>query len=451
LRALKKRIRYMARLVVKRYLEDFSESSESILEKMLRSAKEVYDVDELTRDYLVTWLARVVAEDLRSAVEDAERDRLLYRQFQVVYDNASWGPVNIAKTITVYSAGLQASMTYVPSFSSPELLFLLELVNISLEKLNEIYNTVDTMATKGNGPLNKEIKVTLNGLKKAVEELKSIKEFAGLEGKLQRFSIPLSEAELDAEWEKFRSYAPEWLNKAWNAYNLLRHLKDLHITPRSAKSDKNLLLLLAWRLYELYVTELLIDTLRDLGYVIDRKSENTMVSGNLEILLNKQLDNSRLLSADSNEEAAKMARGRPDISLRNGDRLLIVECKFSSSPTYLTAGRFKAMAYLYEYRGNIAVLAFPELNENLFYDEEDKGTARLWDLIMNDNGTVKLRLSDGTAQELYLIKIDPAEGSNPWEAWENAKKRIKIVLENFLNPKPSSSSQVPIIASLTHF
>jgi hypothetical protein len=57
---------------------------------------------------------------------------------------------------------------------------------------------------------------------------------------------------------------------------------------------------------------------------------------------------------DSDKETAKKARGRPDISLwkiKGGERkvLLVIECKFSDDPNYLTAGRFKAMAYLYEY------------------------------------------------------------------------------------------------------
>jgi len=59
----------------------------------------------------------------------------------------------------------------------------------------------------------------------------------------------------------------------------------------------------------------------------------------------------RLLSVDSDKEKAKKAR-RPDISLwkikdRERKRLLVIECKFSDSPPYLTAGRFKTMTYLY--------------------------------------------------------------------------------------------------------
>jgi hypothetical protein len=114
---LRKRIRYMARMVTRSYLRGLP-SSEAVLDRLLKKADEKYEVDELTRVYLTAWLARVAADDLKSAVEDARRDRLLYRQFQVVYDSTSWGPIDVARTIAVYPGGLQASMTYVPAFSS---------------------------------------------------------------------------------------------------------------------------------------------------------------------------------------------------------------------------------------------------------------------------------------------------------------------------------------------
>jgi hypothetical protein len=66
----------------------------------------------------------------------------------------------------------------------------------------------------------------------------------------------------------------------------------------------------------------------------------------VELLLNSDMEGSRLLSVDSDKEIAKKARGRPDISLwkiKDGERkgLLVIECKFSDSPPYLTAGSSK--------------------------------------------------------------------------------------------------------------
>jgi hypothetical protein len=98
---LRKRIRYMARMVARSYLRGLP-SSRAVLDRLLKQVSTTYEVDELTRAYLTAWLARVAADDLKSSVEDARRDRLLYRQFQVVYDSTSWGPIDVARTIAVY-------------------------------------------------------------------------------------------------------------------------------------------------------------------------------------------------------------------------------------------------------------------------------------------------------------------------------------------------------------
>jgi hypothetical protein len=146
------------------------------------------------------------------------------------------------------------------------------------------------------------------------------------------------------------------------------------------------------------------------------------------------MEGSRLLSVDSDKETAKKARGRPDISLKdkNRERLLVIECKFSDNPNYLTAGRFKAMAYLYEYGAQLGALVFPELNsERRPYDDEDEGTRGLWSLITREDGLVRLSLRDGTGQVLYLIRVDPAEVEDVQEAWEKAKGRVGRVLEEF--------------------
>jgi hypothetical protein len=151
------------------------------------------------------------------------------------------------------------------------------------------------------------------------------------------------------------------------------------------------------------------------------------------------MEGSRLLSVDSDKETAKKARGRPDISLwkikdRERERLLVIECKFSDSPPYLTAGRFKAMAYLYEYGAQAGALVFPELSERRPYDNEDEGTRGLWRSLTKEGGLLCMSLRDGTGQALYLLRVDPAEGNDAEEAWEEAKRRVMTVLEGFLGP-----------------
>jgi hypothetical protein len=203
-RDLRKRIRYMARMVARSYLRGLP-SSEAVLDRLLKQAdeKKTYEVEELTRAYLTAWLARVAASDLKSAVEDARRDRLLYRQFQVVYDSTSWGPIDVARTIAVYPGGLQASMTYVPTFSSPELILLGEIVSRSLRALDEVMQGLRGLAqAEGEDPLLRELNGAVRRLEEAVDRLRA--EAEGLQG----YPVPLSDEELRAEWERLEPLRP---------------------------------------------------------------------------------------------------------------------------------------------------------------------------------------------------------------------------------------------------
>jgi len=452
---LRERVGRMTRILVTKYVEEFPEGSRAILKSIMsKRAEEVYDVDRLFSAYFIAEAALAASNKLLSAIDEARRDRLLYRQFQVVYDEVSWGPVEVARTIAVYPAGLNASMTYVPAFSSPELLLLGEIVSRSLETLDEVKNYVNktfseakgsTQAAKGAGPLGgpdedmneksvlEKLDEVMDELERAVDRLR-----AEAEG-LERYQVPLSDNELRAEWERLSPYAPRWLSEAWNAYRLLKHLREgIWVTQPPLRGGRDLLLMFAWRLYELYVAGIVLEALRELGYSVEKADVNRFVltrdNKAVELLLNSDMEGSRLLSVDSNKETAKKARGRPDISLKdkNSERLLVIECKFSDNPNYLTAGRFKAMAYLYEYGAQLGALVFPELNsERRPYDDEDEGTRGLWSLITREDGLVRLSLRDGTGQVLYLIRVDPAEVEDVQEAWEKAKGRVGRVLEEF--------------------
>ncbi|MFP3320820.1 MAG: hypothetical protein RXO24_09665, partial [Acidilobus sp.] len=227
---------------------------------------------------------------------------------------------------------------------------------------------------------------------------------------------------------------------------LLKHLREgIGVAQPPLEGGRYLLVMLAWRLYELYVAGIVLEALRELGYgvKVDGNRFVLMRDDNEagELLLNSDMEESRLASVDSDKEIAKKARGRPDISLKdnNRKRLLVIECKFSDDPNYLTAGRFKAMAYLYEYGAQLGALVFPELNsERRPYDGEDEGTRSLWSLITREDGLLKLSLRDGAGQVLYLIRVDPAEGNDAQKAWKKAKGRVRCILEEFLGVPQAS-------------
>ena len=355
---LRERVRRMTGILVTKYVEEFPEGSRAILKSiMFKRAEEVYDVDRLFSAYFITEAALAASNKLLSAIDEARRDRLLYRQFQVVYDEVSWGPADVARTIAVYPAGLHASMTYVPAFSSPELLLLGEIVSRSLETLDEVKSYVDktfseakgsTQAAKGAGPLGGPDEDVSEGpvlerLDEIMDELERVVDRLRAEAEgLERYQVPLSDEELMAEWERLSPYAPRWLSEAWNAYSWLEQLrKGIWVTQPPFRGGRYLLVMLAWRLYELYVAGIVLEALGELGYSVEKADVNRFVlrrdNEAVELLLNSDMEGSRLLSVDSDKEIAKKARGRPDISLwkvKGGERerLLVIECKFSDSP-----------------------------------------------------------------------------------------------------------------------
>jgi len=105
----------------------------------------------------------------------------------------------------------------------------------------------------------------------------------------------------------------------------------------------------------------------------------------------------------------------------------VVKCKFSGNPTYITAGRFKVMAYMYEYNADLGILVFPDLDGRLVYDEEDRATSSLWDVMARNNGIAKITLSNG--RSLYMVRADPAEAEGPGAVWEITKSRLLNVLK----------------------
>ncbi|MFZ8837329.1 MAG: hypothetical protein ACO2PM_00015, partial [Pyrobaculum sp.] len=115
---------------------------------------------------------------------------------------------------------------------------------------------------------------------------------------------------------------------------------------------------------------------------------------------------------------------RPDAMI-SGGRKIVVEAKFTSEPQYITLGRFKVMAYMYEYGAAAGLLLFPDL-EDKKTDLEDEATLEIYRYVQQHDGTATVKLRDG--QKIHLIRVDPAEGS-PSEADKKAKTRLTKILK----------------------
>ena len=132
------------------------------------------------------------------------------------------------------------------------------------------------------------------------------------------------------------------------------------------------------------------------------------------------------LTGGVNEEAIRRIVGKPDVYVRNRHSV-VLECKFSTNLSYITAGRFKVMAYMYEHNANVGILVFPGLNKGAIFDDEDEATSRLYDILLSRQSRyINLRFNDGKL--LYLLVVDPGEFKNPELTWATALTRVSEAL-----------------------
>jgi Hypothetical protein SSO1329 len=122
----------------------------------------------------------------------------------------------------------------------------------------------------------------------------------------------------------------------------------------------------------------------------------------------------------------------------NGGRRIVVEAKFSSEPQYITLGRFKTMAYMYEYGAAAGLLLFPDL-EDKKTDLEDEATLEIYRYMQQNDGTATVKLSDG--RKIHLVRIDPAEDSCPFEADKKARARLTKVLTRYVAEKHNEKEE----------
>ena len=206
--------------------------------------------------------------------------------------------------------------------------------------------------------------------------------------------------------------------------------------------------MLLWKLYEVYVFYLVVRYLEGKGYRVKRvkQGEHDYSSFVAEIgkeklflTFNVPLHFSSLEGVDDILEEKEKFKGRPDISLINGKRV-IFECKYSSSPSYITQGRFKVMAYMYEYEPDVAVLVYPGLKTKVrSYIPDDKVTIDLDSKIKGDKRYIdfRFRTKGGVIKKIYMAVIDPEWEENDKEKDNGNLKVISSILDEVMKPHQS--------------
>ncbi len=186
----------------------------------------------------------------------------------------------------------------------------------------------------------------------------------------------------------------------------------------------------SWRLYEIYVLKLVMNVLKSMFPLVrvrcrGRKFLIELYDNRISVLYNMPPRSEGVPSRVGDGKAQGVLRdslprdvlehsaGRPDITIikytNEGRRVIVIETKFSTSPSYLTQARFKLLAYMYEYRAALGILAFPGvIRSRGAFEEEEEETVRLLKGAV-ERGGVELTLLNGA--RAYLLPIEPARRS----------------------------------------
>ena len=340
----------------------------------------------------------IVASAVKSARE-ALNDRLSYRELVYDFNPIVFGVPDVIRTIVLYSRGLVSYYTYREGANAPEFKVMGYLLRMIYQMAEGLIERVKVEEDDRKGLFSYD----LNG---KIQELKEV---------LQNFPEGFYRDPVYTD--------PPWLREAFAAYFTLREIMDITAYKRSrvtGQGAKKGLRLLLWDLYEHYLIYLVVKVLEGNKFRImrglDRGDEERYLvaykEGELiDLLRHRSLEGSNLteMTPKGLKESAKKRRGRPDLSLVGKDWTIIFECKYSTSPTYLTASRFKTMAYALEYMPKAAVLVYPGLEEREVKDKELSETVEL-DRLTKRKGLVGFVFKDerkGWETTVYMARIDP--------------------------------------------
>jgi hypothetical protein len=370
-------------------------------------AEREVEVDQETLDYLRQYILYVILKVLVRSAEAALRDRLTYREFHVDYSEEALGEVNVDLTVLSYPYGLVSYYNFREGTNAPEFgvlgCILRKVHGLASGKANEVKPDVSYFYFDIKGQLRR------------------------LEKLMSRFPEGHCREPIYTD--------PKWLTTAYRAYRLAEALEGIKVGVKEGAHKeklerKELLKLILWKLYELYVFYLVVLLLERKGFKVRKvkvkKAKSLYVAERGDerfvLLFNAPLGNSRLKRVDE-EKRLDDFKGRPDISLVNG-RPIIFECKYSTSVSYITAGRFKVMAYTYEYDPLVAALVYPGLEEVVAYDRVDRATINLLEKVEGDMKVFVDFVYNG--HKIYVVKVDPLR-DDP----ENLQ-RLSVVLEDAL-------------------
>ncbi|MCQ4336314.1 MAG: hypothetical protein NO130_02840 [Sulfolobales archaeon] len=393
-----------------------------------------YDIDKESLAHAINglyyYISYVITKEALRAAEMAWREKLTKREFSNDFGGEIYGELDVPRTIVTYPYRVYSFYTIERGTDAPEFAVLGAL-------LREIYTGVKGLKEQLEGYYKDTDALRIFDLKNFDEYLRQLKDYS----------------------EKFRKGKirtpskrdPIWLRMAFSAYETLNRLIEKRVTvgermkKAKGETDKEILKMFSWKLYEVYVFYLIVRYLEEREYRVKRVKRGehdyslyVAEKGKEKLFLtfNVPLHFSSLEGVGDLEKEKEKFKGRPDISLINGKRI-IFECKYSSSPSYITQGRFKVMAYMHEYEPDVAVLVYPGLEtKDRPETPDDEATIDLDSKIKGDKRYIdfRFRTKEGVIKKIYVAILDP-ELEPEGEEKDNVNFQvIKSILDEVLKP-----------------
>lgn len=166
----------------------------------------------------------------------------------------------------------------------------------------------------------------------------------------------------------------------------------------------------SFKLYEIYNLYIVLRALKELGADIDLiKPKRVLARVNdkkLEVLYNVALE--------------APIKAIPDTTIKNKETI-IIEAKFSRSPSYLSQGIFKVISYITLFKAKIGILTYPSLLKRTPPDEEDR---LIYEKILVETNQEPKEIKINDEQKILVLQLKPLR--------KREKYNINIV-KNILN------------------
>jgi len=375
------------------------EFSLEVFEKTLKDIREPLS-DDVSRQIRKALLYMAIIETLRSA-KTAKTEKLTYREYGVEYDNRVYGALLVPHTLVVKPMGLYAYITTKNTALHPSYRVLGALM-WELYRLGSEY--------KEDGPFKLEERIK--------EKLKELEEYL--------YYFP------PGEIREPQRHDPEWLQRALEAYYIYKTATFGYKKESSTTRYKIILP----RLYEILTLSLLLKALSKIGYSYEFTEEGVVNvndgTRSFEVLVNKPLKGNDIHKrvGTLNGELLESIKGKPDILMYTKWIKIAFECKYSEDLNYLTEGRFKVLAYIYEYCLTHGVLVSPGIassQKDELEEKEIEDTSKLFDAAKDSDGILDIELRDG--KTVFILVLDPLEELDKLE-----KRVQKLIKRLFTSP-----------------